>query len=257
MPTQPGLPESDAENMPLDCFCYRVDPDVVHFVAQVADGARIVASLRLEPMISAPIRTLHSVGATTLPRTDGACAIPEAEDGGSGTAGLAVVTAAAWTVRRRDADEAFWLAGCPNTLLARALALGWRAIPAQHAIHDPNRTTLVLLLDDRAHFVAIGSPLADVAAAPVGEHAMRLEELLEGFDMRQAAVPQRAVDARAGVAVPQRQPSSRASLIARMPAFAQSSSMSPPGAPDTPIAPTRLPADWSIRPPPIIATFGR
>jgi hypothetical protein len=193
MPTQPALPETDAVTLPLDCFCYRVDPDVEQFVAQVADGERIVASLRLEPMISAPIRTLRSVGATTLPRTDGAYANLDAEDGGSGTAGLALVTAAAWTARRRDADEAFWLAGCPNALLGRALALGWRAIPAQHAIHDPDRTTLVLLLDDRAHFVAIGSPLADVAATPVGEHAMRLEELLEGFDMRQAAVPRRAV----------------------------------------------------------------
>jgi len=192
MPIQPAQPATDAADPPLDCFRYRVDTDVEHFVAQIADGDRIVASLRLEPVISAPVRTLRSVGATTLPRTDGAYAGLAAEDGASGAAGLAAVTAAAWTARRQDADEAFWLAGCPNVLLSRALALGWRALPAQHAIADPTRTTLVLLLDDRAHFAAIGSPLAAMAATPVGERLTRLEELLEGFDMRQAAVAQRA-----------------------------------------------------------------
>jgi hypothetical protein len=189
MPTQPS---SVAADPPIDCFRYRIDPDIDHFVAQIADGERIVASLRLEPMRSAPIHTLHRVGAITLPRTDGAYAHLDAEAGASGDAGLAMATAAAWLIRHEGADDAFWLTGCPNALVGRALALGWRAVPAQHSVAVPGRTTLVLLLDDRAHFTAIGSPLAAMSSAQMGERVARLNELLDGFDMQKAVEPLRA-----------------------------------------------------------------
>ena len=42
-----------------------------------------------------------------------------------------------------------------------------------------------------------------------------------------------------------------------MPAFAQASSASPVGAPDTPIAPTVAPPAWMLTPPPTATTFGR
>jgi hypothetical protein len=185
-------PSSVAADPPIDCFRYRTDPDIEHFVAQIAEGEGIVASLRLEPMRSAPMHTLHRVGAITLPRTDGAYANLDAEEGASGDAGLAMATTAAWIVRREGADEAFWLTSCPNPLVDRALALGWRAVPAQHSVAVPGRTTLVLLLDDHTHFSSIGSPLAAIASAPMGERAARLAELLDGFDMQKAVEPLRA-----------------------------------------------------------------
>jgi hypothetical protein len=45
--------------------------------------------------------------------------------------------------------------------------------------------------------------------------------------------------------------------MASTPALAQASSAAPPGAPDTPMAPTSEPPDSTIRPPPIITTPGK
>jgi len=45
--------------------------------------------------------------------------------------------------------------------------------------------------------------------------------------------------------------------MASMPALAQASSASPPGAPDTPTAPTSTPPDSTISPPPIMTAPGR
>ena len=44
--------------------------------------------------------------------------------------------------------------------------------------------------------------------------------------------------------------------MAAMPALAQTSSASPPGAPDTPMAPTSEPADSIGQPPPMATTPG-
>jgi len=147
----------------LDCFRYTLDDGVEQFIAQIADGETIVASMRLQPVREAPLAMLRRLGVGEVPSTDGSWAQFAAQPDALGLTGLAELTVAACASRPRDPAEAFWLAACPDALLSTALALGWRTLA--DAGSDAGRTPVVLLLDDAEHLRRIGSPLADVLEA--------------------------------------------------------------------------------------------
>jgi hypothetical protein len=146
----------------IDLFRDRLDGGVEHHVAQLHGDERIVATLRLEPVLAAPLRTLAQIGAPVLPDTEGAFVTLSAEGDAAGHAGLTLATLGALASRRRDADDAFWLAGCPDALVQAAIELGWRALPRAPGTPPSSGTPLVLLVDDVAHLEAIDSPLAAI-----------------------------------------------------------------------------------------------
>ncbi len=182
----PNLPpNAEADGPRLDCFRYLMDGGVEQHVAQLEGDERIVATLRLESVRTAPLAMLRRIGVTTLPDSDGAYVLCSADGDEAGLEGLAVLTAAALEARRRDADDGFWLGACPLALVDAALALGWRRLPAAvtaetHA--DADAVPLVLLADDTAHFARLGSPLAALEGAPA-EPTPRWTELLEALGL--------------------------------------------------------------------------
>jgi hypothetical protein len=178
-PVQPSVPLSGDEDPVFECYRYRVDGDVELHVAHLADSERMVASLRLEPVATAPLRTLRHIGARVLPGADGAYVHLAADPDEVGAAGLAAVVASAMIARRHEADDAFWIAACPAALLHVVLAHGWRALSIGPA--DPARTSPVaLLLDDRERFARLRSPLA---CATAQARPGRLGTLLEAFGL--------------------------------------------------------------------------
>lgn len=150
----------------IDLFRDRLDGGVEHHVAQLHGGERIVATLGLHPVRTAPLRTLSRIGAATLPDTEGAYATMSADADASGEAGLTLATLAALALRRREADDLFWLAACPAPLVPDAIALGWRPVPRSADETACADTPLVLLVDDLEHLEAVGSPLAAVPPRP-------------------------------------------------------------------------------------------
>ncbi|HMS79185.1 MAG TPA: hypothetical protein PKC20_06575, partial [Burkholderiaceae bacterium] len=54
---------TSADALRIDVFRERLDAGVEHHVAQLHGDERIVATLRLEPVGTAPLRTLSRVGA--------------------------------------------------------------------------------------------------------------------------------------------------------------------------------------------------
>jgi hypothetical protein len=146
----------------IDLFRYRLEGGVEHYVAHSHGEERIVATLRLEPVRTAPLRTLARIGASVLPDADGAYVSMTADSDPTGLAGLALATAAALASRRQACDDAFWLAACPPALEPAALELGWRALPSARDEPAARGAPVVLLVDDVGHFEAIGSPLAAI-----------------------------------------------------------------------------------------------
>lgn len=144
----------------IDLFRYRLDGDVEHYVAQSNGEERIVATLRLEPVRTAPLRTLARIGASVLPDAAGAYVSMSADPDPTGRAGLELATLTALASRRHACDDTFWLAACPPALSQAAHALGWRALPHAADAPVPRGEPVVLLVDDVGHFEAIGSPLA-------------------------------------------------------------------------------------------------
>ncbi len=160
--SETASPASQVHAPRLDLFRDRLDGGVEHHVAQLHDAERIVASLRLEPVRTAPLRTLARIGASVLPQAEGAYASMAGDPDPAGRAGLVLATMAALANRRREADDAFWLAACPVALVPTAVGLGWRPLPN---VNDPSvreAVPVVLVVDDAEHFAAIGSPLATV-----------------------------------------------------------------------------------------------
>lgn len=156
-PSSDGHPPID-----LDVYRYRLDAGGEHYVAQQADGERIVATLRLDVVRTAPIAMLRRLGLKVLPDTDGAYAHLAAEPDAAGIAGLAEVMATAYAVRADDPDDGFWLAACPAALTDIASAIGWRMIPQDDAAGRAD-VPMVLLLDELERFERIDSPLARAA----------------------------------------------------------------------------------------------
>ncbi|MCZ8102635.1 MAG: hypothetical protein O9972_32670, partial [Burkholderiales bacterium] len=70
---------SDAKPPRIDVFRDRRDAGVEHHVAQLHGDERIVATLRLEPVRSAPLRTMARIGVSVLPEAEGAYATLGAE----------------------------------------------------------------------------------------------------------------------------------------------------------------------------------
>jgi len=176
-------PHAEADGPRLDCFRYLMDDGVEHHVAQLEGAERIVATLRLEPVRTAPLAMLRRIGVTTLPDADGAYVMCSADSDDAGLQGFALLTAAALERRRREADDGFWLAACPLALIDAALALGWRRVPAAVTTAtrvDADTVPLVLLVDDTAHFARLGSPLATLDGAPA-DTTPRWADLLEAF----------------------------------------------------------------------------
>jgi hypothetical protein len=184
---RPGAP--DAAAPALDCFRYGMDRGIEHFVGPLADDGRIVATLRLEPVASAPLGMMRRVGAAALPSPDGAYATLASDPDALGVECLAMVTAAALSTRRGERNEAFWLAGMPDTLLAAAHAQGWRAVAPEQA--TASVTPMVLLLDDVVHLERIGSPLAEAVTALRPRAAVR-DEMAMLFELDTAQTRRRA-----------------------------------------------------------------
>jgi hypothetical protein len=161
-PMTQSVPQSDASPPRIDVFRDRLDAGVEHHVAQLHGEERIVATLRLEPVRSAPLRTMARIGVSVLPEAEGAYATLVAEADAAGRAGLELATLAALAARRRDADDTFWLAACPAALAPVATALGWRLLPRAADAPAQQAAPAVLLLDDVAYFSLIGSPLAAI-----------------------------------------------------------------------------------------------
>jgi hypothetical protein len=111
---------------------------------------------------TAPLRTLSRIGVSVLPEAEGAYATLAADVDDAGRAGLELATLAALAARRRDADDAFWLAACPAPLVQVATALGWRLLPRAADAPARQASPAVLLLDDVAWLSLIGSPLAAI-----------------------------------------------------------------------------------------------
>jgi len=181
----------DAAAPALDCFRYGMDRGVEHFVGQLADDGRIVATLRLEPVATAPLGMMRHVGAAALPSPDGAYATLASDPDALGTECLAMVTAAALSTRRGERSEAFWLAGVPDTMLEAARAQGWRAVAPAHPQATAGVTPMVLLLDDIVHLERIGSPLAEAVMALRPRAAVR-DEMAMLFELDTAQPPRRA-----------------------------------------------------------------
>lgn len=182
MPTDPPPCASDSapdDGLAFECFRYRVDGDAELFVAHLADSERMVASLRLEPVSTAPLSTLRRLGARVLPDPEGAYAYLAADPDAIGLAGLAAVTTAAFHARRCEAGDGFWLAACPDGLLPALVGQGWRPLPSGDA-RSAGPTAVVLLFDDTERFARLGSPLARVAAPA---RAARLGAFLEAFGL--------------------------------------------------------------------------
>ncbi len=178
-------PNAEADSPRLDCFRYLMDDGVEHHVAQLEGDERIVATLRLESVRTAPLAMMRRIGVTTLPDADGAYVLCSADGDDAGLEGLALLTAAVLERRRREADDGFWLGACPLALVDAALALGWRRVPAAStaaAEADADTVPLVLLADDTAHFARLGSPLATLDGAPA-EPTPRWAELLEALGL--------------------------------------------------------------------------
>jgi hypothetical protein len=180
----PNLPpNAEADGPRLDCFRYLMDDGVEHHVAQLEGAERIVATLRLESVRTAPLAMLRRIGVTTLPDSDGAYVLCSADGDDAGLEGLALLTAAVLERRRREADDGFWLCACPLALVDAALALGWRRVPAASTAEaDADTVPLVLLADDTAHFARLGSPLATLDGAPA-DPTPRWAELLEALGL--------------------------------------------------------------------------
>jgi hypothetical protein len=176
-------PNAEADGPRLDCFRYLMDDGVEHHVAQLEGAERIVATLRLESVRTAPLAMLRRIGVTTLPDADGAYVLCSADGDDAGLEGLALLTAAVLERRRREADDGFWLCACPLALVDAALALGWRRVPAASTAEaDADTVPLVLLADDTAHFARLGSPLATLDGAPA-DPTPRWAELLEALGL--------------------------------------------------------------------------
>jgi hypothetical protein len=161
-PMTQSVSPSDANPLRIDVFRDRLEAGVEHHVAQIHGDERIVATLRLDPVRSAPLRTMARIGVSVLPEAEGAYATLVAEADAAGHAGLELATLAALAARRRDADDTFWLAACPAALVQRATALGWRLLPRAADAPAQQAVPAVLLLDDVEYFSLICSPLAAI-----------------------------------------------------------------------------------------------
>ncbi|MEI7444873.1 MAG: hypothetical protein WCK28_08295 [Burkholderiales bacterium] len=165
----------------LEALRYTLDGGVEHHVAQLEGEERIVATLRIEPARSVPLRELQRLGVRTLPDAEGARVGIAADDDVAGRAGFVLLTAVALHTRRASPDDAWWIAECPAALRDTARALGWISIPAGPDA-APDTQAILLPTDDIAHLAAIGSPLAGL---PFAEHAdpARAEAVREAFGL--------------------------------------------------------------------------
>lgn len=153
---------TSADALRIDVFRERLDAGVEHHVAQLHGDERIVATLRLEPVRTAPLRTLSRIGVAVLPEAEGAYATIAADPDEAGRAGFELVTLSALATRRPDSDDTFWLAACPAGLGPLATSLGWRLLARLADAPADAPQPAVLLLDDVAYFALIGSPLAAI-----------------------------------------------------------------------------------------------
>jgi hypothetical protein len=154
-----------------------------HYVARAAGDEHIVATLRVELVRRAPLSTLHRLGLRTLPGPDGAYAWLDADPADPrAVAALAELTARALALRHGAHGDTFWLTACPDALLDGARAFGWRVIPEEARQAIAGHTPMALLVDDRAHFEQLGSPLAD-AATEVPPPSTSRAELLEALGL--------------------------------------------------------------------------
>jgi hypothetical protein len=183
----PRIDPADPETASVDCYRHRLDDGVEHYVAHLHDTERIVASLRIEPVRTAPVRRMREVGAPALPDDAGAYLHACADDDEAGAFALRLLMSAALAVRRRDAGDAFWLAGFEQPLDETARGLGWRDLHG--APRDARgRVPMVMLLDDAERLERIGSPLASAARA-AGPDAARLAMLVDAFGLPADAIP--------------------------------------------------------------------
>ncbi|MFM1988951.1 MAG: hypothetical protein RJA99_1908 [Pseudomonadota bacterium] len=173
--------DASAAGPRLEALRYLLDGGVEHHVAQIEGEERIVATLRIEPARSVPLRELQRLGARTLPDAEGARVGIAADDDEAGRAGFALLTTVALHARRTSTEDAWWLAECPAALQEVALALGWIAIPAGPDA-APGTLALVLPTADVAHLEAIGSPLAELPAGGPPD-ASRIETVREAFGL--------------------------------------------------------------------------
>lgn len=184
-PADPADPTAGGPR--LEALRYLLEGGVEHHVAQIEGDERIVATLRIEPARTVPLRELQRLGAHTLPDADGARVGISADDDEIGHAGFVLLTAVALHARRAAADDAWWLAECPPALRDTALALGWVGIPAGPDA-APGTLAMVMATDDIAHLEAIGSPLARLPLAGPTDVA-RAEAVREAFGLPASPAP--------------------------------------------------------------------
>lgn len=178
---------------PLELVLYRLDDDVDLYLSEAPASERMIASLRIEPMRVARLRTLERTGAAWLPDVDGALVHVAAESDARGTAALVELLCAACGDRAARLDEPAWLTRCPWTLVPLLRSLGWRDWPAtEQAARGPD-VPMVLVLDDVEQLRRIDSPLA--AALSVRTcRAERAATLLAALAAEQGA-PRRTIGA--------------------------------------------------------------
>jgi hypothetical protein len=80
-------------------FRDRLDAAVELHVAQLHSDERIVATLRLDPVRSAPLGTMARIGVSVLPQAEGAYATLVAEADATGRVGLVLATPGALAAR--------------------------------------------------------------------------------------------------------------------------------------------------------------
>lgn len=174
-----------ADDDPLDHVLYRLDDDVDLYLSEAPVSERMIASLRIEPIRVARLRTLERTGAAWLPDVDGALVHVAADADARGEAALVELLCAACEDRAARLDEPAWLARCPWTLLPLLRSLGWRDWPASADAGRGADVPVVLVLDDLAHLRRLRSPLAE-ALASRADRAERAASLLAALDAEPA-----------------------------------------------------------------------
>lgn len=189
-PRMPERTAHDADDV-VDHVRYRLDDEVDLYLSEAGASERMIASLRIEPMRVARLRTLERTGAAWLPDVDGALVHVAADADRRGADALTELLCAACEDRGARLDEPAWLARCPWPLLPLLHALGWRDWPVARSASHGADVPIVLLLDDVAHLRRQGSPLAGALSArtPRIERAEALLAALADGSVTAAARP--------------------------------------------------------------------